>query len=134
KKRPDILRDYLQEGGDLFTVYPKKGRELRSAEQLVILDDLVQRYPNHLHAIELDYDTIPQDLIGATYLITFADSSTYVLSLRSYQAHSPTDDKWAIWFGPAHDSAVAERLQAVMFFLRGMEKVKQGIKNGKSPS
>ena len=118
KKRSDIIRDYLQEGGALFTVYPKKGRGLRSAEQLAILDDLVQRHPEHLHAIELDCDAIPKDLIGATYLTTFADSSTYVLSLRSYQANSPTDDKWAIWFGPTHDSAIAERLQAVTSFLR----------------
>lgn len=118
KKRPDIIRDYLQEGGHLFTTYPKKGRELRSAEQLAILDDLARTHPQHLHAIELNCDAIPQDLIGATYLIAFADSSTYVLSLRSYQANSPTDDKWAIWFGSTHDSAVAERLQAVTSFLR----------------
>ena len=118
KKRPDIIRDYLKEGGDLFTIYPKKGRELRSAEQLAILDDLVQTHSQHLHPIELNCDAIPQDLIGATYLITFADSSTYILSLRSYQGNSPTDDKWAIWFGPTHDSAVAQRLQAVISFLR----------------
>lgn len=118
KKRPDIIRDYLREGGNLFTIYPQKGRGLRSAEQLEILDDLVQSHSNHLHAIELDCDTIPQDLIGATYIITLADSSTYVLSLRSYQANSPTDDKWAIWFGPTNDPAVAERLQSVTSFLR----------------
>lgn len=118
KKRPDIIRDYLRVGGNLFTAYPKKGRELRSAEQLAILDNLTRSYPHHLHAIELDCDAIPQDLIGATYLITFEDSSTYVLSLRSYQANSPTDDKWAIWFGSIDDAAVAERLQAVTSFLR----------------
>ena len=118
KKRPGIIRDYLKEGGDLFTIYPKKGRELRSAEQLAILSDLVQGHPQHLRAIELNCDGIPQDLIGATYLITFADSSTYVLSLRSYQANSPTNDKWAIWFGPTYDCVVAERLQTVASFLK----------------
>lgn len=127
KKRPDIIRDYLREGGTLFTIYPHKGRELRSTEQLRILDGLVESYPNHLHTIELDCDAIAQDLIGATYLITFADSSTYLLSLRSYQANSPTDDKWAIWFGPTNDPAVAERLQAVMSFLRGEELSKAWI-------
>ena len=38
KKRPEIIRDYLQEGGILYTVFPKKGREARSSEQLAILD------------------------------------------------------------------------------------------------
>jgi len=118
KKRPDVIRDYLQAGGRLFTAYPKGGRGLRSAEQLAILDDLIQSYPHYLQAIELNCETIPQDLIGATYFITFSDSSTYILSLRSYQANSPTDDKWAIWFGSIHDAVVAKRLEAVTSFLK----------------
>ena len=118
KKRPDIIRDYLREGGHFLTVYPSGGRNSRSVEQLAILDNLLENYPHHLQATELDCSQIPQDLIGATYLITFADSQTYVLSLRSYQANSPADDKWAIWFGSIHDPVVAERLQAVMSFLK----------------
>lgn len=117
KKRPEILRDYLQEGGYLYTVYPKKGRGLRSSEQLAILDGLSQNHPHHLHAVELNCDGIPQELIGATYLITLNDSSSYVLSLRSYQAISPTDDKWGIWFGSIDNAAVENRFQAVTAFL-----------------
>ena len=116
KKRPDIVRDYLREGGYLLTVYPKKGRELRSEEQLAILDGLIQEYPYYLEAVELDCDTIPEDLIGATYLITFNDFSTYILSLRSYQANSPTDGKWAIWFGSVFDPVIGERFQTVTSF------------------
>jgi hypothetical protein len=118
KQRPDIIRDYLREGGDLFTVYPKNGRRLRSPEQLEILEGLIRTHFDHLHAIELDCDAIPHDLIGATYFITFADSSIYALSLRGSQANSPTDDHWAIWFGAVQDAAVAERLHAVMSFLK----------------
>ncbi|ACZ33148.1 conserved hypothetical protein [Chlamydia pneumoniae LPCoLN] len=118
KKRPDIIREYLRAGGSLVTTYPKEGRRLRSPEQLRVLDDLVQSYPNHLHAIELDCDAIPQDLIGATYIITFADFSTYILSLRSYQANSPSDDTWGIWFGSIDDPVIADRFQAVISFLK----------------
>ncbi len=117
KKRPEIIRDYLQEGGFLYTVYPKKGRGLRSSEQLAILDGLVQSHPDHLHAVELNCDAIPQELVGATYLITLNDSSSYVLSLRSYQAISSTDDKWGIWFGSIDDATVENRFQAVTAFL-----------------
>jgi len=120
KKRPEIIRDYLQEGGILYTVFPKKGREARSSEQLAILDGVVDRYPHHLHAVELDCDAIPQALIGATYLITLNDSSSYVLSLRSYQAISPTDDKWGIWFGSLDNAAVENRFQAVAAFLENL--------------
>ncbi|SPN73324.1 hypothetical protein C10C_0142 [Chlamydia serpentis] len=118
KKRINIIHDYLQEGGKLFTVYPKKGRELRSPEQLRILDDLVQSYPNQLHAVELNCDIIPQDLVGATYFIAFADFSTYILSLRSCQAISPTNGTWAIWFGANYESVIEDRLQGVLSFLR----------------
>ncbi|WP_239923117.1 hypothetical protein [Candidatus Chlamydia corallus] len=119
KKRPDIIRDYFRAGGHLFAIYPKKGRSFRSQEQLRILDDLVQTYSSQLHPIELECDAIPKDLIGATYIIKFADSSTYILSLRSYQANSPSDnDNWAIWFGSIYDSPVADRFQAVISFLK----------------
>jgi len=117
KKRPDIIRDYLQEGGRLLTIYPKEGRVLRSPEQLAILDGLVKNYPDRLQTIELDCSSIPHDLIGATYIITFSNSKTYVLSLRSYQANSPTNDRWAIWFGSITEPAVANRLDAVLSFI-----------------
>lgn len=117
KKRPDIIREYLHEGGRLLAVYPRKGRTLRSAEQLNVLDDLLQKYPR-LEAIELNANQIPNDLIGATYLIRVSGSKEYVLSIRSYQANSPADDKWAIWFGSLQDPVVAERFETVLSFLK----------------
>lgn len=117
KKRPDILRDYLRSGGTLYTVYPKGGRNIRSLEQLQILDSLLEEYPEHLFAQELDCAEIPRHLIGATYLITFADFQQVALSLRSYQANRPADDEWGIWFGPLSNPAVAERLDEVFSFL-----------------
>lgn len=117
KKRPEIIRDYLQEGGILYTAFPKKGRGARSEEQLAILEGLVESHPDHLHVAPLNCDAIPQTLIGATYLISLNDSSSYVLSLRSYQANSPTDDKWGIWFGSLDNAAVENRFQAVKAFL-----------------
>lgn len=45
KKRPDIIREYLDEGGHLLAVYPQKGRALRSVQQLTVFDDLLQKYP-----------------------------------------------------------------------------------------
>lgn len=116
KKRPDIIREYLHEGGRLLAVYPRNGRALRSAEQLAVFDDLLKKYPE-LKAIELDLDQIPDDLIGATYLIRVSDSEEYVLSIRSYQANSPNDGTWAIWFGSLQDTVVAERLEKVLSFL-----------------
>lgn len=118
KKRPAIIRDYLQEAGTLLTVYPKGGRKWRTEEQLAILDQLIEKYPDHLKAIELDCTEIPPEMSGATYWLTCADGQTYILSFRSYQANVPTDGQWAIWFGSIHDPVVARRLQEVKSFLR----------------
>lgn len=117
QKRPNIIRAYLHEGGRLIAVYPQKGRTLRSAEQLAVFDDLLQQNPR-LEAFALDCDQIPQDLIGATYLIRISDSKKYVLSIRSYQANSPADDKWAIWFGSLQDPVIMERVERVLSFLK----------------
>lgn len=113
KKRPDILRDYLQEGGVLWSVYPQNGRSLRSAEQLTILDRLVDVHPDRLSLLELECAEIPQELIGATYAISFVDGTHYGLSFKSYQANAPTDGKWAIWFGRLDDPAIVERFQEI---------------------
>jgi hypothetical protein len=122
KKRPDIIRDYLQEGGILWTAYPQNGRMMRSKEQLEILDNLAEKYPDHLELVELDCTEIPQDLIGATYVITFADASKWCLSFRSYQANAPTDGAWAIWYGPIDDPAVVMRLEQIETLLKASRK------------
>jgi len=118
KKRPDILRDFLNAGGQIYTVYPQAGRNVRSQEQLRILDSLLQKYPQQLVAVELSCKEIPKTLIGATYLLEFSDRQQFALSLMSYQANQPTDDAWGIWFGPRGSFAIEERLQSVLPFLQ----------------
>lgn len=116
QKRPDVLREYLHAGGRLLAVYPKKGRMLRSAEQLTVFDSLLERYPRFA-TFALDCDQMPDDLIGATYLIRVAESKYYVLSFRSYQANSPTDGIWTIWFGSPQDPVIMKRFEKVSSFL-----------------
>lgn len=117
KKRPDIIREYLDAGGHLLAIYPQNGRTLRSEEQLAVFDDLIEKYPR-LKAIELDTDQIPNDLSGATYLIQVSDSKEYVLSIRSYQANCPVDGKWAIWFGSLQDPVITERFEKILSLLK----------------
>lgn len=117
KKRPEIIRDLLKEGATCISVFPRGGRDARSAEQLKILDELLKCFPDRLKTFELDCTELPKDLIGASYIVTFADSQKYILSLRSYQANLPTDDQWGIWFGPIDHPIIKERWNAVLLFL-----------------
>lgn len=117
QKRPDIIREYLHEGGLLLAVYPREGRMLRSEKQLAVFDDLLQKH-SRLQAFALDCDQIPHDLIGAIYLIRISNGEKYVLSIRSYQANSSMDDQWAIWFGSLQDPVVKERFDKVSSFLQ----------------
>ena len=114
---PDILRDYLKEGGTLISAYPRGARTLRSAEQLAILDELIKNHGDCLQTVELDCTEIPKELIGTTYFITFADEQTAILSLRGYQSNPPADDLWAIWFGPIDDPVIMQRLEEIFSFL-----------------
>jgi hypothetical protein len=118
KKRPAILRSYLQEGGFLFTVYPQEGITLRSAKQLAILQDLIKQYPHHLKSCALNCHTLPQDLIGASYLFTFSNGETYVFLLNSYQANCATDATWSLGFGCIEDPVIYKRLHYVITFLK----------------
>ena len=116
-QRPELLRTILKMGGDIFTAYPRGGRHNRSSEQLAILDDLLNDHPEHLVAVELNCTELPQDLIGATYIISLDEQQTFALSIKSYQAIQPTGRQWGIWFGTIKDPVIADRLQTISTFL-----------------
>lgn len=115
--RPVIVRDLLEAGAEIVTVYPRGGRSVRSPEQLQILDDLLDRFPN-LSAVELPCSEFPSELIGATYLITLCNGQKCALFLRGSQAHAPKENgTWGIWFGTVQNPIVRMRAGSVLMFL-----------------
>jgi hypothetical protein len=119
KERTTVVREYLQQGGLLYALYPKGGREKRTAEQLAIFDQLLQKYPANLIASELKCTQMERDMVGATYFFQDIHGEWMVFSLMVPQANAPNDDQeWGIWWGSLKDPKVKKRADAVLQYIR----------------
>lgn len=130
KLRTTIVRDYLFKGGDLYIVYPKGGYDKRSEEQQKIYKQELTNYPNHLFDVPLNCESIPTELIGATYLFQDHFGNKFIFAIKMTQAKDPQDmGNFGLWFGSMHHPAIQERLQAVSSYLEqnGVTILKQPI-------
>ncbi len=118
KARTTILRDYLFKGGDLYSIYPKEGLKKRTEEQLEIYQQELMNYPTHLFDLPLECETIPTDLIGATYFFKDQSGHTFVFAIKIAQANDPKEvADFGLWFGPVDHPAVKQRIQSVSHYL-----------------
>lgn len=121
KARTTILRDFLFKGnelkaGELYIIYPKKGFQERTEEQRKIYSDELAKYKN-LFNCPLDCESIPEELIGATYLFQDQAGTTFAFAIKMIQAKNPKDPNeignFGLWFGPANHPSIQKRIQAV---------------------
>jgi hypothetical protein len=118
KARTTIVRDYLFKGGSLYVVYPQSGYDKRTEEQQKIYKQELINYPGHLFDLPLKTESIPNALIGATYLFQDELGNRFVFAIKMTQAKDPQDlGNFGLWFGPMHHPAIQERLKAVSHFL-----------------
>lgn len=118
KARTTILRDYLFKGGDLYIVYPKEGFNNRTTEQQEIYKQELRNYPIHLFDVPLDCDTIPLEMIGATYLFQNEAGQTFIFSIKMTQAKDPQElGHFGLWLGPLDHPAIQKRLKTISTFL-----------------
>lgn len=117
KARLTIVRDYLFKGGDLYVVYPKEGYNNRTEKQQKIYTQELLNYPN-LFDVPLNSDSIPQELIGATYLFQDSSGEIFIFAIKMTQAKDPQDmGHFGLWFGSIHHPSIQERLHAVFSYL-----------------
>lgn len=118
KARTTILRDYLFKGGDLYIAYPKEGLNSRTPEQQAIYKQELLNYPSHLFDVPLDCDSIPLELIGATYFFQNEAGEPFVFSIKMTQAKDPQElGHFGLWFGPLTHPAIQERVTTISTFL-----------------
>ena len=118
KARGTIIRDYLYQGGDLYIVYPKDGFNKRSEEQQMIYRQELLNFPTHLVDSPINCETIPTDLIGATYIFQNQFGNTFVFAIKMSQAKDPEAmGSFGLWFGSIEAPAIQARVQAVSTFL-----------------
>ncbi|HCR37717.1 MAG TPA: hypothetical protein DIU37_06160 [Opitutae bacterium] len=107
--RARIVREYLDEGGRLYTVYPRKGLALRSSEQQETFLNLCKAYPESLYKHEIDDAEFVSATVGATYKFRCFKCNAVLFSIQSQQALDPKEDaSWKLWFGPMQDNSSLE--------------------------
>jgi len=117
-KRPEIIREFLKNGGKLMVVYPEKGKEKRTAEQLAIFEEAKAAYSG-IFDKPLPIEKIDSEMIGATYYIQTNDGESFAFVIMARQANAPEDDQtWAIWFGSEEDAEVKDRMLAFEAYFR----------------
>lgn len=122
KSRTTIIRDYLYKGGDLFIIYPKNGFFKRTEEQRKIYLQELDNNSDHLFNVPLDCETIPTELIGATYLFQDHSGNKFIFAIKMTQANDPKEiGNFGLWFGSIHHPSIVERLQAVSSYLETNE-------------
>lgn len=117
--RAAILRSYLHLGGDLYVVYPKdyNVKSVRTEEQLKIYQECKDVYPTHLFDCPAIIESVPEDLVGATYLFK-REGKVYGFAIKMTQAKDPKNPdmlgNFGLWFGEVSKTpALEKRIEAV---------------------
>jgi 8-oxo-dGTP diphosphatase len=119
KARATIVRDYLSQGATLYILYPESGLFKRTAEQQQIYKQELLNYPSQLFDIPLHVDTIPNNLIGATYFFKDRLGKLFVFAIRMTQANHPQEmGDFGLWFGSLEQAAIYERVNSLADFFQ----------------
>lgn len=116
KTRAVTIRSFLERGGDLYIVYPKGGKALRTEEQQKIYEEALQQYATHLFDCEMargPFEASENDLIGAFYLFSH-QGVEYAFAIQITQANDTQQKgRYALWFGPLSNPAIRDRISLI---------------------
>lgn len=119
KSRTTIVRDFLYKGGYLYIVYPIDGMAKRTDIQQDIYKQELINYPNHLLDKPLNSSSIPDELVGATYLFMDQRENTFAFSIKMTQAKDPKEiGNFALWFGSLRNAEVNKRVSMILDFIK----------------
>lgn len=119
KARATIIRDYLFQKGNLHIVYPQAGLLKRTEEQQKIYKEELDHYPSHLFDVPLACESIPPELIGATYIFQDFSGNFFVFAIKMTQAKDPQDmGTFGLWFGSMNHAAIKQRVTTLSEFLK----------------
>lgn len=114
KARTTIIRDYLFQGGDLYSAYPAEGMNKRTEIQQQIYKNELVNHSAHLFDCPLDCASIDSEQIGAFYLFKNAQGNVFAFAIKMTQANSPQDmGSFGLWFGEITEKAIQQRISNV---------------------
>jgi len=122
-KRPEIIREYMHQGGVLIAAYPEEGIHKRTEEQQAIFQNVKDTFPDHLIDLPLACEAMEKDMIGATYLFRTEEGDWMVFGIMASQANAPEDGKvWGMWFGALNDPLIYGRVHALFSYLHTVQE------------
>ncbi|WP_257263253.1 hypothetical protein [Endozoicomonas sp. ONNA2] len=109
----------------LYIAYPKSGLQNRTSDQQEIyLNELGKKENKCLKDLPLSHETMPDDLVGASYILTGADagdeSEQLYFGLRAVQAKDAGEEKtktWTFWLGELNNAEIQPRYIEVKTYL-----------------
>lgn len=109
--RAGIIRGYLEEGANLYIVYPNSGFSKRSLSEQEIYKKALSEYSEHLFDRPIQLESIPLHLIGATYSFKDLEGRQFIFSIKMTQANDPQENaNYALWFGPSDHPEIQKRI------------------------
>ena len=104
---------------DLYVAYTHNGLNKRSLEEQAIYRSEVSNPENtSLHDSELACNEMPDDIVGASYVMTTPQGHTLYFGNNGVQAVDGTGNTaWRYWLGGLDDTSVNKRYREVMEYL-----------------
>lgn len=127
KTRPAIVRDFLDQGGHLYIVYPKSGFMKRNDKEQGIYTAELEHYQTRLFDRPLDRESMDNQFVGAVYLFK-KDGKSFAFAIQATQARNVENPQnaenqekvcsFALWFGDLKIKAIADRVSSVLNDIR----------------
>ena len=123
KDRTKTLREFAQlPNVDLYIAYAKDGLIQRTPpERANYLEAINDPKNTALHDVRLSCSEIPDDVVGASYVLTTNQGDSLYFGLSGKQAVDGGEGatSWAFWFGSLGTPAIQSRYQKIMSYLQG---------------
>lgn len=116
--RAKLMRDFLAKGGIIIATYEEKNDKKRTQAQIDIFKALKKQYPTQL--IEFPLAHLPQEMIGATYLIEIPTGDVFEMTNHGVQINDTGSAlTWGIWLQTRNQkhTQVNSRLCTVFHYL-----------------
>lgn len=118
RSRAHTVREFVRQGGQLFIVYPKDGQKIRTADQLSIYHEELDRFSNTLVDWMLTCEQLDPDMIGASYLFRDKSGVVYAFSIKARQAiDNQPNAEWGLWMGVMQEPVIADRVNNIFDYL-----------------
>jgi len=116
--RPNLLRNLLEQGAQLYAIYPATGGSKRLPAELLCYKATLAKYPSLLVDAPISDTFLPRDQQGSTYLMLAASGQWWLFSIGGTQKLDALEhDQWQVWFAPLCSPEAMARLNTVLGLL-----------------